>query len=178
MRGATGTTSWPVGGGDAWLRPARIGRLLRDDPAIIYQLLIRVDHPTRICIGRRAPIVLPIGWYVYSGSARRGSSARLTRHLRKRKVLRWHIDHLLTAPHARVTAVRFWPWKPGLECAANQALVAAGAKAPIAGFGSSDCRGGCPAHLVALLSRAMRPDHAVRSSRRRAVGNSHCAPEG
>lgn len=150
MGGTAGRTSRTAVPGDAWLEALCIPRLLRDNPPIVYQLLIRVYHPAPIRISRRAPALLAVGWYIYSGSARRASSARLARHLRKRKVCRWHIDYLLTGPRARVTAVRFWPWKPGLECAVNQALLKAGAQTVVRGFGNGDCERSCPAHLLFL----------------------------
>jgi Uri superfamily endonuclease len=134
-----------------WVSPPRIRSLLRGNPPLVYQLLIRLDQPVPIRIVSLGPFTLPPGWYVYSGSARRASAARLARHLRKRKTRRWHIDYLLTQPHARVVAVRLWRWQPGLECAVNQALVRSHRASPaIPGFGSSDCRKHCPAHLLFL----------------------------
>lgn len=137
--------------GPAWVLPARVRALLRDDPSVVYQLLIRVDGPANIRIASLGSFTLPIGWYVYSGSARRASSARVARHLRKRKCLRWHIDYLLSQPCARVVGVRLWPWRDGLECAVNRDLLeTCAAQAPIPRFGSSDCEHGCPAHLLFL----------------------------
>lgn len=123
--------------------------LLRDNPPVVYQLLIRLDQSTRIRIASLGSFILPAGWYVYSGSARRAAAARLARHFRKRKPRRWHIDYLLTRSCARVLAVRLWPWQPDLECKVNQALLRSGrASAAVPGFGSSDCERACPAHLL------------------------------
>lgn len=132
-----------------WLPPGRLAALLRDNPPVVYQLLICLDQPTPIRIATLGPCTLPAGWYVYSGSARRASAARLARHLRKRKCRRWHIDYLLTCPGARVVAVRLWPWQPALECRVNRTLLRwHGASVPLARFGSGDCAHGCPAHLL------------------------------
>jgi Uri superfamily endonuclease len=183
-----------------WVLPKHLPAMLRANPPIVYQLLIRLDQPVPIRIASLGSFTLPPGWYVYSGSARRTSGSRLARHLRKRKPRRWHIDYLLSRKNARVVGIRLWPWQPGLECAVNQALLHAtgpcsddspdrapwflrfaqdrlcgrGAVAvdqrhallpemrsysctstdwavpPILGFGSSDCRHACPAHLLFL----------------------------
>ncbi len=86
------------------------------------------------------------GRYAYLGSARGpgGIRARCARHLRKDKVLRWHVDRLTVAADVAALAVI-----DGGECNLTEQLLANGAQAPVPGFGSSDCRS-CPAHLVAL----------------------------
>jgi Uri superfamily endonuclease len=152
--------------GTAWVSPRWVHSLLRDNPPIVYQLLIHLDRPARIRIGSLGTFILPAGWYVYSGSARRASAGRLARHLRKHKTRRWHIDYLLARPHTRIVAIRIFPWRPGRECAVNQALLKdAGLAVPIPGFGSSDCRHACPAHLLSCPPRP--PSFSVPSSRSR-----------
>ena len=107
-----------------------------------YQLLIELPQPVRCRIGRLGEFDFPAGWYVYTGSARRAFEARIARHQRRDdKTLRWHIDHLLAAPGARV--VRVLRSRRG-ECAWNQATRG---RIVVAGFGASDCRAGCGAHL-------------------------------
>ncbi len=83
------------------------------------------------------------GLYLYAGSAKRGLAARLARHLRKRKPLRWHIDRLTVA--GKVVGAAVGTWRSGLECRVAEALARRWGLAA-AGFGSSDCR--CPGHLV------------------------------
>jgi Uri superfamily endonuclease len=135
--------------GVRWISPRRIRALLRHGPPVVYQLLIRLRRPARLRIAAFGTFILPAGWYVYSGSARRASAGRLARHLRKHKTRRWHIDFLLAVPHARIVALRLFPWRPGRECAVNQSLIdGAALTAPVPGFGSSDCRRACPAHLL------------------------------
>jgi len=109
-----------------------------------YQLLIDVSRPLRRAIGRLGEFDFPAGRYVYSGSAKRGLEARIARHLRRRKPLRWHIDHLLTAPGVEVAGV---VRSRRHECALNRAVPG---RIPALGFGASDCRAGCGAHLKYL----------------------------
>jgi len=95
----------------------------------------------RVSIGRLGEFDFPAGDYVYTGSARRNLEARVARHLRREKRLRWHIDYLLAAPGVTVSEVRR---SDVAECALNQATVG---RAPVPGFGASDCRQGCGSHL-------------------------------
>ena len=109
--------------------------------AISYQLRIDVDRPIRLRIERLGRFLFPAGRYVYTGSAKRNLEARIARHLRKEKALRWHVDWLLSAPGVEVVSVR----RSGeSECALNQ-KIAGTIVAP--GFGASDCRNGCRSHL-------------------------------
>jgi Uri superfamily endonuclease len=110
-----------------------------------YQLLIEVARPLRaVNIGRFGKCVFPAGRYIYTGSAKRNFEARVARHLRREKTLRWHIDYLLAAPGVRIAGVRRYVED---ECAINRAIPG---KVLIAGFGASDCRAGCGSHLKYL----------------------------
>lgn len=114
---------------------------------VTYQLLIEVARPVRASIGRCGrfgKFVFPAGRYIYTGSARRNFEARVARHLRKEKTLRWHIDYLLAAPGVRIAGVRRYVED---ECAINQTTPG---EALIPGFGASDCRAGCGSHLKYL----------------------------
>lgn len=106
-----------------------------------YQLLIEIARPVRVAIGRLGSFAFPAGRYIYTGSARRNIEARVARHLRREKTLRWHIDYLLAAPGVRIAGVRRYVEN---ECAISQATPGA---ALIPGFGASDCRAGCGSHL-------------------------------
>jgi Uri superfamily endonuclease len=57
------------------------------------------------------------------------------------------VDHLLERREARVVSVELFE-EDATECGLIGALLASGASAPIPGFGASDCRSGCPAHLL------------------------------
>jgi Uri superfamily endonuclease len=108
---------------------------------ISYQLVIEVPSTLHLPVGRLGEYEFPAGTYVYTGSARRGLEARLVRHGRSAKTLRWHIDYLLAAPGVRIRKIV----RSGqAECRLNQS---AKGTVPVPGFGSSDCRAGCGAHL-------------------------------
>lgn len=110
-------------------------------PATSYQLLIELRAPARCTIGRLGTFDFPAGRYVYTGSARRAFEARIGRHLRGAVNRHWHIDYLLAAPGARIVEV---VRSRRAECALNGATPGF---AIVPGFGSSDCRAGCGAHL-------------------------------
>jgi Uri superfamily endonuclease len=120
----------------------------------IYHLLLRLREPASLRVGRLGRFTFPAGWYVYTGSAMNGLEARLARHRRRRKRLRWHIDYFLrVAEIADVVAV---PTPRKVECARSRRLLSLPAARTIApGFGSSDCR--CPSHLVYFRSRPNLP---------------------
>lgn len=109
--------------------------------AVSYQLRIDVGSPVRIRVGRLGDFLFPAGRYVYTGSAKRNLEARIARHLRKEKTLRWHIDWLLSAPGVTLVAVKR---SAAGECALNQSVAG---KLVVPGFGASDCRNGCGSHL-------------------------------
>jgi len=100
------------------------------------------------------------GRYAYCGSAYGpgGLKARLRRHLRREKALRWHVDHLTGA--GRIFALGLAPG--GRECALFEDLSRLpGAEVPLAGFGSSDCAS-CPAHLL-RIGRHFDPKGVARA---------------
>jgi Uri superfamily endonuclease len=114
-----------------------------------YQLYIHLAEAADIRAGRLGICRFAPGWYVYTGSARRGLRARLRRHSAPagEKRLRWHIDYLLANPAA---SLRFIAVSATAECALNQE---AGGEVPCPGFGASDCRAACGSHLR-FLGRA------------------------
>ena len=148
---------------DAAAQPAQPAQPAPGPSAVTYQLYIRLRRPCRLAPGRLGPHRLPAGWYVYTGSARRNLPARLRRHLRRDKTLRWHVDWLLARPEARVAWVRL---HGAAECVVNRA---AGGTMPVRGFGASDCRAGCGAHLRYLGSERPAAVPADPAARRRAL---------
>jgi Uri superfamily endonuclease len=106
-----------------------------------YQLHIVVPHSLHLQIGRLGCFDFPAGTYVYTGSAKRNPEARIARHLRQEKTLRWHIDYLLAAPGVSIVEVIR---SRRDECRWNRGT-AGEIVAP--GFGASDCRRGCGSHL-------------------------------
>jgi Uri superfamily endonuclease len=132
----------------------------------IYLLLIRLESDIEIDIGALGRWSLKVGWYVYTGRARRNLRQRVLRHLRRPSVKRWHIDYLTTlhAVHPAGAVLLFGRrWR---ECRLNTTVgQMLSWSVPVPGFGSSDCQNGCPAHLwyspveIALeeLARKTRP---------------------
>ena len=130
-----------------------------DLPAVpgAYALHYRLDAPLAISVPRLGSPVLVPGTYVYAGSAfgPGGIRARVLRHLRADKRPHWHVDHLSAA--AACIGVEAVPG--GSECAIVAELLSDGAKIPVPGFGSSDCRT-CRAHLVRLAAPGQNRDIA------------------
>lgn len=125
----------------------RIADDLPDAPGA-YVLVIEIETEITVEPAKRSPVRLAAGRYAYCGSAYGpgGLGARVRRHLRRGKSLRWHVDRLTET--GRITALHLVPG--GSECALLAALLALPeVSVPVPGFGSSDCRS-CPAHLVAL----------------------------
>ncbi len=111
-----------------------------------YLLLLRVPA-RRIRIGALGSISFVAGLYGYVGSAG-GKSAlgyRLTRHMRRRKVCRWHIDYLTTAPAVTVLGAYWTADRTMTET--RLANLCAERFSVICRFGNSDSRGGAPGHL-------------------------------
>lgn len=120
---------WPPAAPEGWL----------------YTLSLVLPRRRRIRVGALGTFVFPAGRYLYTGSARRGAAARIARHARRDKRLRWHIDYFRR--FALLDGIRILPAAEATECELNrQALERPGARVPVRGFGSSDCP--CPAHLV------------------------------
>jgi len=138
--------------------PAPSHQLLRAR-LITYQLHIKVTRRLSLTVGRLGHFFLPAGNYVYTGSARRHFEARIARHLRQEKKLRWHIDWLLTAPGVRVVAVTR---SELAECVLNQRT---GGTTLVPGFGASDCCKRCNSHLRYLTKASVSRVPHRRQSR-------------
>jgi Uri superfamily endonuclease len=129
-------------------RPAAGGGTTAKPLERLYIAAAWVPRGQIVTVGALGPATLLRGWYAYVGSARRGRPARVARHMRACKPLRWHADYLF----ARYPATRAWlvdSAAPAAECALAAALAAAASdpsRALIGSFGASDC--GCPGHLV------------------------------
>ncbi|HHJ14662.1 MAG TPA: GIY-YIG nuclease family protein [Gammaproteobacteria bacterium] len=110
-----------------------------------YVLILRASSRCRIAVGRRGWLAVEPGYYSYVGSAfgPGGLRARLGRHLRQDKALRWHIDWLrrVSSP----VAVWYSTSPERLEHVWAAYFQGLRGQHPVAGFGCSDCR--CLAHL-------------------------------
>lgn len=108
----------------------------------IYSLIIYLDKPGKIEVGSLGSIEFPIGYYVYTGSALNNLEARIARHERKGKKLRWHIDYLLQK--ARIVKMISAKTSERLECRVNRRIQQS-AYSYVKKFGCSDCS--CESHL-------------------------------
>jgi sugar fermentation stimulation protein A len=106
-----------------------------------YILLIEILHEVNVKVGVLGSLTFPQGFYAYCGSAMGGLGARINRHLRREKKIRWHVDYLLEK--GRVRGVLFAVTNERLECRLAECLGNVFNNYP--GFGSSDCH--CPSHL-------------------------------
>ncbi len=136
----------------------------------LYVFLMRLREFQQLEIGALGEHAFPPGWYLYVGSARRGLAKRVERHWSLKKAVRWHIDYLSTAVGSEPVGAVIIPTSAGLtECEVNQKIgLMDGNQTLVSGFGASDCRAGCPAHLwysrtpVSLLTVArVHPQAAV-----------------
>ena len=114
-----------------------------------YILLFRVANEEVIRVGRLGELKARPGMYLYFGSAfgPGGLRARMGHHLGIPSHPHWHLDWLRGA---FVPTMIWWAEGPErLECtwAAGFARCSE-AETPLAGFGASDCRRGCPAHFL------------------------------
>lgn len=118
-----------------------------------YLLYIELLSPARLHVGRLGDSVLPAGRYSYVGSAHGpgGLQARVARHLNPARREQWHIDRLTAI--APITGIWAVISAQPRECEWVRWLLAqAGSSVPVHGFGSSDCRSVCPAHLVRVAA--------------------------
>lgn len=123
-------------------------------PSTPGSYVLVVDLPVRLAVTIAGKHVgtLPRGRYLYCGSAKGpgGLRARLARHMRRDKTLRWHVDQLTTAGAVRGA----WVFPGGDECHLARCL--SHLPAPIIGFGSSDCSR-CRSHLAEWTDRGALP---------------------
>ena len=120
---------------------SHLEREVRDSGS--YLLILRLPRARRIEVGGLGSVLLRRGYYVYVGSAMRNLSARVARHVRLRKTVRWHIDYL----RREALDVVALPIRSSQrqECGVATALSSILESGPDR-FGSSDCA--CPTHLL------------------------------
>ena len=106
-----------------------------------YILLIKLSEEQTITIGSLKALHFPCGYYAYVGSAMRGFTTRISRHLSSNKKRHWHIDYLLEK--ASITGIILGETDDRAECTIAQALYHQFDSVP--GFGCSDCK--CHSHL-------------------------------
>lgn len=95
-----------------------------------------------INFGKDKNFLFEKGWYLYVGSGMGSLDGRIKRHLRKRKKIHWHMDHL----RENLKKIRVFPIYSSkrLECKISKELSKI-STSYVKSFGSSDCL--CPSHL-------------------------------
>jgi len=119
----------------------------------IYTLVVFLSKEVCLNVGRLGFQRFPEGFYTYTGSALgKGVSSlcnRVSRHLKKEKSKRWHVDFLLAHENTVVTTVVAVQTNRKAECRMNRHIREnAKAKIPCRGFGASDCKEKCESHLL------------------------------
>lgn len=110
-----------------------------------YVLILQLAKERTISVGSLGAVNFRKGFYMYAGSARKGLTGRMARHLRKQKRVFWHVDYLSThADHCTAIPIRS---SDSLEHELAEALLSIG-EWTIPHFGSSDCA--CDTHLVGM----------------------------
>jgi endonuclease-3 len=107
-----------------------------------YVLLIEVNQDLKV-----KKFEIQKGFYFYVGSALGKSinlENRVSRHFKKEKRLKWHIDFLLAHPKTNLKKVLLIPSEQKLECKISN-LLQTKTQNSIKGFGCSDCK--CFSHL-------------------------------
>jgi Uri superfamily endonuclease len=115
-----------------------------------YALLLRLDNPSSLLIGKLGAFDFRVGFYIYVGSAMGpgGIAGRLKHHLSPIRKPHWHVDYLRQA--ARVEEVWFVESDARREHAWSSVLLAMpGSAIPVPRFGASDCR--CASHLFYFI---------------------------
>jgi len=129
-----------------------------------YAVILTLESPQTVTIGRLGSYALAGGDYLYAGSAHGpgGLRARLGRHLQGSDRTRWHIDYV-----RKIARVHAWGYlvsssATALECQWSQWLAnVPGTNVPIPRFGASDCRSGCRAHLLHFTQAHIWQDFAA-----------------
>ncbi len=112
----------------------------------IYVLIVRILTTTHLRVGSLGVVEVPEGYVVYVGSAWGfgGLKSRLSRHVRRDKAIKWHIDYITCSHFARVEAIVYAEYARR-ELEHVLAMEFSKLFKPLTrGFGSSDCR--CIAH--------------------------------
>lgn len=114
----------------------------RDSDGGVYIAVFFLAKARSVSVGKLGRFYFKPGVYFYAGSAQRNLSARLERHNRKSKPLRWHIDYL--SVHAEMLGAIVVTGPRNRECELAKELAGLFESAT-PGFGASDCR--CGGHL-------------------------------
>lgn len=108
----------------------------------VYIVAFHLPKAQNISVGKLGRACFQKGTYLYVGSAQRNLQARLRRHGRKKKPLRWHVDYL--SSRAQMIGAVAFEGPREYECELAKKLGEM-FETVMPGFGASDCR--CGGHL-------------------------------
>jgi Uri superfamily endonuclease len=116
-----------------------------------YTILVKCSYRGYATFGSLGRVRLQRGWYLYTGSALGHGAlsleARLGRHERRSKTLKWHVDYLTSRRGCSVTGVVYLVSDRRLECRVNRSISKELNAAPVLHrIGASDCK--CDGHLL------------------------------
>lgn len=129
------------------------------DNSGVYVLEIYARSSFSIGIKKYSGRIFRTGYYYYTGSAQKNLMQRIERHLRKKKKIYWHIDHLIAAKPAEIKRIFLMVNKAkSFECdISNQISRISGIEVAAGEFGNSDCNK-CKSHLY-FSSRRLNQSH-------------------
>lgn len=116
----------------------------------VYILFLRVYSNITVRVGSLGFVSFPPGLYAYVGSAQNNVDARIRRHFKKDKALRWHIDYLLSSDRVKPLYATVFHLPKKYECKIAEFLRESGMQG-IKNFGASDCR--CKTHLFIIRNQ-------------------------
>ena len=117
-----------------------------------YALIFSAARKGQLAVGKIGTLQVQPGFHVYVGSAfgPGGLKARIRHHSRRAAHPHWHIDYLSSALELK----EIWYTCDPVHREHQWATIISntrGSSAPLAGFGSSDCR--CNTHLSFFKSK-------------------------
>ena len=117
-----------------------------------YALIFSCAAPVEVVVGKLGPVFLPIGFWIYVGSAfgPGGLRSRLTHHLKASHHPHWHLDYIKST----LNPLEIWTTIDAVRREHDWAKAFSslkGASCPVSGFGASDCA--CRSHLIHLPRR-------------------------
>ena len=116
-----------------------------------YVIVLTLGADAEVRIGALGTFHFDKGSYCYVGSAMGGLDARVQRHLRKEKALRWHVDYLTTISSDSEAYISY-P-EPVPECDLARMAEDSGMIPCTDGFGCSDCS--CRTHLFKVTDGSL-----------------------
>lgn len=123
-----------------------------------YALVLKLPQAKEIEVGRLGTFNFPKGTFLYCGSAfgSGGLAARINHHFKKLRNFsneyQWHIDYFIR--FTNLVRIYYSHSATNLECIWSQMLAnLPAAFIPVRGFGATDCKNRCLAHLIGFPSR-------------------------